>query len=401
MSVIEKKTNDILSMQAKATPPSMIRAILKAMQDSSIISFAGGMPNPVSFPEKELSKSMQRVVEKCGSKVFQYSITAGLPDLRKYIADRYNKKFNLGITENNIIITTGSQQALDLLAKVLIDKGDKVLVEKPGYLGALQAFSQYRPEFVEIELENDGMNISELKEAVKTKNIKFGYIVPNFQNPTGVSYSAEKREQLFKIMEENNFLLIEDDPYGELRFSGETLPYVAAGKTTNSVLLGSFSKTITPGMRLGYMITKNDELLLAVNTAKEAADLHTNIFAQYVIWDYLMHNNFDEHITKIKNLYREQSSAMVEAIKEFFPKGIKHTTPQGGMFLWVTLPQGVSSMELFDKAIKNKVAFVPGDPFYVTERNVNALRLNYTNASPETIREGIKRLGNILQEYTK
>ena len=154
-------------------------------------------------------------------------------------------------------------------------------------------------------------------------------------------------------------------------------------------------------MRLGYMITKNDELLLAVNTAKEAADLHTNIFAQYVIWDYLMHNAFDKHITKIKNLYREQSSAMVEAIKEFFPKGIKHTTPQGGMFLWVTLPQGVSSMELFDKAIKNKVAFVPGDPFYVTERNVNALRLNYTNASPETIREGIKRLGDILQEYVK
>lgn len=398
---VTKNIEDILSQQSKATPPSMIRAILKAMQDSSIISFAGGMPNPVSFPEKELSESMQRVVQQYGSKVFQYSITAGLPQLRQYIAERYNKKFNLDISENNIIITTGSQQALDLLAKVLIDKGDNVLVEKPGYLGALQAFSQYQPNFVQVELENDGLNISQLENELKSKNIKFGYIVPNFQNPTGISYSLEKRKQLFDLMEKNNFLLIEDDPYGELRFSGENLPYVAAGKTENSILLGSFSKTITPGMRLGYMITKNDKLLLAVNTAKEAADLHTNIFAQYVIWDYLTHNDFDEHIQKIKDLYKNQCCTMLDSIKEYFPKEIKCTTPQGGMFLWATLPDGISSIELFDIAIKNKVAFIPGDPFYVSDRNVNTLRLNYTNASPEIIKEGIKRLGNILQDYIK
>lgn len=398
MTITDLETEEFLSQQAKSTPPSMIRAILKAMQDDEIISFAGGMPNPISFPQEELTKSMKNVVKEYGSKVFQYSLTAGLPQLRKFIADRYNKKFDLGITEDDIIITTGSQQALDLLAKVMIDKGDNVLVEKPGYLGALQAFAQYQPNFVPVELQNDGMNLDELQNILQNTKIKFGYVVPNFQNPTGVSYSKEKREKFYEIMKKNNFLLIEDDPYGELRFEGETLPYIAAGKTKNSVLLGSFSKTITPGMRLGYMITKNHKLLLAVNTAKEAADLHTNIFAQYVIWDYLMHNDFDLHIQKIKNLYKEQSSAMVNAIKEYFPKEVKYTIPQGGMFLWVTLPVGMSAMKLFDTAIKEKVAFIPGDPFYVKERNVNALRLNYTNASPETIKEGIKRLGKILEK---
>lgn len=398
MTITDLETEEFLSQQAKSTPPSMIRAILKAMQDDEIISFAGGMPNPISFPQEELTKSMKNVVKEYGSKVFQYSLTAGLPQLRKFIADRYNKKFDLGITEDDIIITTGSQQALDLLAKVMIDKGDNVLVEKPGYLGALQAFAQYQPNFVPVELQNDGMNLDELQNILQNTKIKFGYVVPNFQNPTGVSYSKVKREKFYEIMKKNNFLLIEDDPYGELRFEGETLPYIAAGKTKNSVLLGSFSKTITPGMRLGYMITKNHKLLLAVNTAKEAADLHTNIFAQYVIWDYLMHNDFDLHIQKIKNLYKEQSSAMVNAIKEYFPKEVKYTIPQGGMFLWVTLPVGMSAMKLFDTAIKEKVAFIPGDPFYVKERNVNALRLNYTNASPETIKEGIKRLGKILEK---
>ncbi|MCR5261302.1 MAG: PLP-dependent aminotransferase family protein [Candidatus Gastranaerophilales bacterium] len=391
-------TFDFLSKQAKSTPPSLIRAILKAMQDDEIISFAGGMPNPISFPEKELTDSMQRVVKDYGSKVFQYSITAGLPQLREYIAERYNKKYNLDINAENIIITTGSQQAVDLIAKVTIDKGDEVLIEKPGYLGAIQAFSQYQPNFNPVTLENDGINTKELKRVLQKKKIKLGYIVPNFQNPTGVSYSAKKRKELFELVQEHNFLLIEDDPYGELRFEGEALPYAAGGKTTNSILLGSFSKTITPGFRLGYMITKNDKLRLAVNTAKEAADLHSNIFAQYVIWDYLINNDFDAHIQKIRNLYQEQCSAMINAIKEFFPNGIEHTTPQGGMFLWVTLPQGMSSMKLFEEAIKRKVAFVPGDPFYVNERNVNALRLNYTNASPETIKIGIERLGALLKE---
>lgn len=388
---------EILSDKAKNTPPSLIRALLKVTQDESIISFGGGLPNPISFPEKELSVSMQNVVKKFGSKVFQYSITAGLPQLREYLAERYNKKFNMDITAEDIIVTTGSQQALDLLAKVLLNENDNILIEKPGYLGAIQAFSQYNPIFNPIELENDGINIEKLETLLKSKKVKFGYIVPNFQNPTGITYSQEKREKIFKLMDKYKFALIEDDPYGELRFKGKSLPYIGGCKTPYSIVLGSFSKIITPGMRLGYIICKNREILKAVNTAKEAADLHTNIFAQYVIWDYLIHNDLEKHIEKIRNLYKIQSTAMIDAIKKYFPKDVKYTVPEGGMFMWITLPKGKSAIKLFYKAIDNKVAFVPGDPFYVNEKDVNALRLNYTNASPEIIQEGIKRLAEILK----
>ena len=395
--IINQTEEEILSNKAKNTPPSLIRALLKVTQDASIISFGGGLPNPISFPEKELSESMQNVVRDFGSKVFQYSITAGLPQLREYLAERYNKKFNMGISAEDIIITTGSQQALDLLAKVLLNENDNIFIERPGYLGAIQAFSQYDPVFNPVDLDNDGINTEKLENLLKNKKIKFGYIVPNFQNPTGITYSQAKREEIFNLMNKYNFALIEDDPYGELRFEGKPLPYIGSCRTPNSIVLGSFSKIITPGMRLGYIICKNKELLKAVNTAKEAADLHTNIFAQYVIWDYLKNNDLEKHIAKIRDLYKKQSTAMLEAIKQYFPKDIKYTVPEGGMFMWITLPEGKSAMKLFYKAIENKVAFVPGDPFYVNEKDINALRLNYTNASPETIKEGIKRLSEILK----
>ena len=219
-------TDKILSEKAKNTPPSLIRALLKVTQDESIISFGGGLPNPISFPEKELSVSMQNVVRDFGSKVFQYSITAGLPQLREYLAKRYNSKFNMDITAEDIIITTGSQQALDLLAKVLLNENDNIFIEKPGYLGAIQAFSQYNPVFNPVELENDGLNTNELEKLLNEKKIKFGYIVPNFQNPTGITYSRAKREKLSELMEKHKFVLIEDDPYGELRFEGTPLPYI-------------------------------------------------------------------------------------------------------------------------------------------------------------------------------
>lgn len=395
--IINPTENEILSEKAKNTPPSLIRALLKVTQDESIISFGGGLPNPISFPEKALSESMQNVVRDFGSKVFQYSITAGLPQLREYLAERYNNNFNTGISAEDIIVTTGSQQALDLLAKVLLNVNDNIFIERPGYLGAIQAFSQYNPIFNPVDLNDDGIDTEKLENLLINKKIKFGYIVPNFQNPTGITYSQKKREKIFDLMQKYNFALIEDDPYGELRFEGKPLPYIGGCRTPYSIVLGSFSKIITPGMRLGYIICKNKELLKAVNTAKEAADLHTNIFAQYVIWDYLKNNDLEKHIAKIRDLYKKQSSAMLDAIKQYFPKNIKYTVPEGGMFMWVTLPEGKSAMKLFEKAIENKVAFVPGDPFYVNEKDINALRLNYTNASPETIREGIKRLSEILK----
>ncbi len=389
---------NLLSDRIKATPPSFIRAILKTAVNPDIISFAGGLPNPISFPQDGLLESMQRIVKNYGAKCFQYSITAGLPELRQYVADRYNKKFGLDLTIDNILITTGSQQALDLISKVLLNKGDAVVVEKPSYLGAIQAFSQYQPEFLPVELTEEGLNLKQLEETLKKDNIKFMYAIPDFQNPTGLSYSAENREGVYELLKDRGIVLVEDDPYGDLRFEGDRLPYIGAGRLLNSIVLGTFSKTVTPGMRTGFIICKNTELLRNISIAKEASDLHSNIFSQYLIWDYLTHNDYESHVAQITSLYKKQAQAMLTAMDKYFPSTVKYTVPRGGMFLWVTLPEGVSALELFPKAKEKKVVFVPGDPFYIGKKNVNAMRLNYTNADCATIEEGIRRLGELLKE---
>lgn len=241
------------------------------------------------------------------------------------------------------------------------------------------------------------MDPEQLKKALENP-VKFIYAIPDFQNPTGLTYSAENRKRICGILKDRNVVLIEDDPYGELRFDGDRLPYIGAKNLPNSILLGSFSKTITPGMRIGFIISKNTELLKYISIAKEASDLHTNIFSQYLIWDYLKNNDLDEHIIKIKTLYKKQAQTMMNAMNKYFPSTVKYTKPHGGMFLWVTLPEGVSAMSLFPKALEKKVAFVPGDPFYIGIKNANTMRLNYTNADYETIEEGIHRLGDLLKE---
>lgn len=387
---------ELLSDRIKLTPPSFIRSILKTASNPEIISFAGGLPNPISFPQSDLLESMQRIVKNYGSKCFQYSITAGLPELRQFIAQRYNKKFGLNLIADNVLITTGSQQALDLIGKVFINQNDGVILEKPSYLGAIQAFSQYQPKFYQVELTESGMNVEQLKSSLKN-DIKFIYTIPDFQNPTGLSYTAETRNKIAEVLKDKNVVLVEDDPYGDLRFEGVRLPYIGAGKLKNSILLGTFSKTITPGMRTGFIISENTEILRNISIAKEASDLHSNIYTQYLIWDYLVHNDVEEHIAKIKALYKKQASAMLEAMAKYFPKDIKYTTPLGGMFLWVTLPEGVSAMGMFPKALEQKVVYVPGDPFYIGRKDVNAMRLNYTNADCKTIEEGIKRLGKLFK----
>lgn len=378
------------------TPSSFIREILKTTQQDDIISFAGGLPNPISFPLEELNESTNRVIHTFESKVFQYATTEGHEPLREYIANRYKEKYNLEYTKDDILITTGSQQALDLLGKVLINKGDVIALEKPSYLGAIQACSLYQPAFKEIDLQDDGLDTAMLEDTLKSNTVKFLYTVPNFQNPTGLTYSKEKREEIGNIMANYNTVLVEDDPYGDLRFDGEDLPYIGANKLPNSVLLGSISKIITPGFRLGWICTKNRELMNYLVVAKQAADLHSNIFSQYVIYDYLSHNDLQKHIVKIKDLYKEQSTAMLQAMKQYFPKEVKYTKPQGGMFIWATLPNGQSALDLFERASKKKVAFVPGDPFYTSLTNAPTLRLNYTNSDTDTIYEGIKRMAAIM-----
>ena len=389
---------NLLSDRINQTPPSFIRSILQTAADPEIISFAGGLPNPISFPQEDLLVSMDRIVKTYGSKCFQYSITAGLPELRQYIAERYNKKFGLNLNFENVLITTGSQQALDLIGKIFLNKDDGVILEKPSYLGAIQAFSQYQPKFYQVNLTSEGMDTEELKKILQNDNIKFIYAIPDFQNPTGLSYSEKTRQEIRDILKDRDIVLIEDDPYGDLRFDGVRLPYIGAGKLKNSILLGTFSKTVTPGMRTGFIISENAEILRNISLAKEASDLHSNIFTQYLIWDYLTHNDIEKHISKITALYKEQAGAMLNAMERYFPKEIKYTRPHGGMFLWVTLPEGVSSVEMFPKALEKKVVYVPGDPFYVGLRDVNAMRLNYTNADSRTIEEGIKRLGKLLED---
>ena len=379
------------------TPSSFIRNILKVTDAPDVISFAGGLPNPISFPIDEMQKSINHAIEENGAKLFQYSTTEGYLPLRQYIATKYNSSYGLEITPEDILITTGSQQALELISKVLLNKGDGVVMEEPGYLGAIQAFTLSEPNFYTVQLEDDGLNVEQLKQTLEANpHIKFIYVVPNFHNPTGITYSKEKREAIYQVVKDFDVVLVEDDPYGDLRWSGEKLPYIGGGRLENSVVLGSFSKIVTPGMRLGFVITKNKELLHHINTAKQATDLHTNIFSQIVVHDYLVNNDLDAHVAKIIKLYQEQANTMLSAMAKYFPSTIKYTKPEGGMFIWVTLEEGTSALDFFNQAMEEKVAFVPGDPFYIGKSNVNTFRLNYTNSSPEIIEEGIKRLGKIL-----
>lgn len=390
---------DLFSDRIKKTKASFTREILKVAGSTDVISFAGGLPNPISFPLEELSEASERIIRSARDKVFQYSTTEGYLPLRQYIADRYEKRFGLQFSPDDIMITTGSQQGLDLTGKALLNKGDGIIIEEPGYLGAIQAFSLYEPNFIPVSLEEDGINLEELERAIQKNSAKIFYTVPNFQNPTGISYSAEKREAVYKILEKHKIVLIEDDPYSELRFEGEAYPYIGAGKLEYSVLFGTFSKTISPGMRLGFICTKNKKLMNYLNVAKQGSDLHTNIFAQYLVHDYLMHHEYELHISKIKALYKEQSDAMLAAIEKYFPSYVTHTIPMGGMFMWVTLNNGMAAVDLLKEAGEEKVLFVPGDPFYTDKERVNTLRLNYTNSDKATIDEGIRRLGNIFYRY--
>ena len=393
---METLTQQLLCKNMKALPPSFIKGMLKVTQNPEIISFSGGLPSPLSFPMEALGESMARATERYGTKLFQYSLTAGIPELREFIAARCNEKYGLGVTPADILITTGSQQALDLIAKITLDPGDGVIVEEPGYLGALQTFMQYAPTFHPVTLNEEGLDVAGLAAALEAPRVKFIYTVPNFQNPTGLTYSIENRNKVYETIKDKNVILIEDDPYGELRFDGKTLPYIAVGRYDNCILLGSFSKTATPGMRVGYLVCKNAELLEAIATAKESSDVHTSVLSQYVLYDYLTHNDYDGHIAEIRALYQSQCSIMLDAMAECFPASVSYTKPDGGMFIWCTLPEGRTALDFFYQAVERKVAVAPGDPFYVASKAVRTFRLNYTNASPDEIREGIRRIGALL-----
>jgi Transcriptional regulators containing a DNA-binding HTH domain and an aminotransferase domain (MocR family) and their eukaryotic orthologs len=380
-------------------PKSFIREILKVAIDDSIISFAGGLPNRQFFPVKGLQKAANDVFEESGREVLQYANSEGYPGLRQFIADRYRRLDGLDIPVDDILITTGSQQGLDLLGKTFLNEGDDLIIEQPGYLGAIQAFSLCRPLFHPVPVSEGGMDTAVLAQILRKRHPKLLYTVTNFQNPSGISYTNENRQAVARLLQNPSCLIIQDDPYGDLRFSGQRRMSFKQLLPDKTVLLGSFSKTVAPALRLGWLAAP-PRIMEKVIVAKQAADLHTDYLAQRILYRFLCDNDIDEHIAAITQQYGKQKEAMVNAIHRFFPTGVHCTNPDGGMFLWVTLPEGLSSMRLFETAIARKVAFVPGSPFYVDRKDTNTLRLNFSCSDESTIVEGIKRLSASIRELT-
>ncbi|MBI3477780.1 MAG: PLP-dependent aminotransferase family protein [Acidobacteria bacterium] len=383
---------------------SAIRELLKVTQNPKIISFAGGLPAPEVFPTKRFQEACTKVLETRGSEALQYGATEGYEPLREMIA-RHTTRYGVKAKPENVLITSGSQQALDLIGKLLINSGDRVLVEAPTYLGALQAFNVYGAEYISVPSDHDGLRTNQLEASLRL-GPKFMYVLPNFQNPGGTTLAEGRRHELVLLSERYGIPIVEDDPYGQLRYEGEHLtPLIVLdrqnvsgddGYTTGNVIyLSTFSKTLAPGLRLGWMVAPADVIAKLVQI-KQGADLHTSTFTQMVAHEVAHDNFLDEHIKLIRKVYGERRNVMLEALQEYFPPEVSWTHPQGGLFLWVTLPEGMDSHLLFEAALKENVAFVPGDSFYsgngFAAEGRRHFRLNFSNAEPDKIREGIRRL---------
>ena len=388
----------IFSDRIADVPRSFIREILKVTLDPSVISFAGGLPNRELFPVEALKAAACAVLDTEGRDVLQYGSSEGHPGLRRYISSRYRKKAGLDVPVEDVLITSGSQQGLDLLGKVLLNDGDAVVIEEPGYLGAIQAFSLYGPKFLPVPLLRDGMDPEGLRAALAHDRPKMLYAVPNFQNPSGVSYSEENRRELAEILSGTGTLLVEDDPYGELRFAGRDKPSFKTLLPETTILLGTFSKTLVPGFRLGWIVAP-PAMMQKLVTAKQATDLHTTHFTQSIVCRYVHDNDPDEHIRLIRDVYGRQCRAMQQAIQKYFPAKVTYTQPEGGMFLWAELPGGMAAIDLFERAVRDKVVFVPGDPFYVRGSRHGTMRLNFSCSDADTIEVGIERLGKAIREF--
>jgi len=387
----------LFSRRMQHLQPSFLREILNVTAEPDVISFAGGLPNPDFFPIHELKESAENVLRTDGKNVLQYGPSQGYQPLREWIAEYYYSKKGLEVSPDQILITSGSQQGIDLLGKVLLDPGDSILMEAPGYLGAIQGFSAYGSRFDQVIMQDDGPDTAMLSRKLAASRYKFFYTVPTFQNPTGISYSEEKRKAVSDLIAQHPMLLIEDDPYGEIYFRDKPFTPLKKYLDDRSVLLGSFSKMIAPGMRLGWMAAP-EPIFKKLLLAKQGADLHANQFTQRVIAYYLEHYDTEKHWRTIRDVYSKQCNSMLIALEKYMPDTVSWTKPEGGMFIWLKLPPYLNSMELFKKSIKEKVAFVPGEVFYSSSKATNYMRLNYSNASPENILAGIRILSKIIAE---
>ena len=387
--------------RTKAVKSSTIRELLKLTQRPEVISFAGGLPAPEVFPVERFADACHRVLEAKGGMALQYSASEGYTPLREYLAQRM-ARYGIIAGVDNVLITSGSQQALDLIGKLLINPGDRILVEAPTYLGALQAFNVYGAEYVSVPIDHDGLRTDQLDEALRS-GPKFMYILPNFQNPGGVTLCEPRRHELVLLADKYGIPIIEDDPYGQLRYEGEHLPPLLVldrenlrrddGKLGNVLYLSTFSKTLAPGIRLGWIVAPPDVISKLVQL-KQGADLHSSTFDQMVAYEVVHDGFLDEHVKKIRAVYRERRDVMLAALAEYFPPEVTWTHPEGGLFLWMTLPEGLDMQHLFQAALRENVAFVPGDCFYPGgDEGSRHIRLNFSHSNPQQIREGIRRLG--------
>ena len=388
--------NKALAKRTARMTSSIIRETLKLMSTPGIISLGGGMPAPELFPVREFQEACRYILEHEAQQALQYSVTEGYPPLKQYLMAKM-QKYGVPAEEENILIVNGSQQALDLIGKVFLNPGDTVLTDRPTYLGAIQAWNAYEARFVTVPLDDDGTRVDLIEDILKREPVKFIYCLPNFHNPAGVTLSLERRHKLVDLAARYGVFIIEDDPYGELRFAGEDITPIVVLHKENTIYLSTFSKTLAPGIRLGWIVAPAKVIVKLVQ-AKQAADLHTSIFVQMVANDICQRGFLRQHVKRIRNTYKERCAVMLAAMERYFPPGVRWTRPQGGLFLWVMLPEGVDSMELLKDALEEKVAFIPGTAFYPDGLDgQNALRLTFSTASPDMIEEGIKRLGKAIE----
>ena len=386
------------SDSARKVQPCFVREIQKYLNNPKMISFAGGNPNPSTFPINEISNSTVKVLTSNGNKVMQYSCSEGEEELRKFIAERYKIKHGINVSFENIIITSGAQQGLSLLCKIFLNSAMPIVMENPGYLGAIQVFDSYQAKIHTVPLNEDGIDIEILDFKLKKYNPIFLYSVPEFNNPTGITYSYENKKKIAELMKKNNTLFIEDNPYNELRFMGNEVPLMKKILPEKTILLGSFSKIISPAMRLGWLCA-SEEIIKKLVVMKQATDLHTNSFSQNILLQYITDYDLDKHIEKIKHIYKNKCNLMIKELENNLPYNVKFIKPEGGMFVWLELPENISSRDIFEKSINENVIFIPGDSFYAENVKYNTIRLNYTNSSDEDIINGIKKLSNIIKKF--
>ncbi len=394
--------NWTLAARAERMNPSIIREILKVTEKAGIISFAGGLPSPKTFPIAAFAKACAEVLAKDGQAALQYSASEGFPALREFVANELSKQSAAAgvpwaVDPNQVLITTGSQQALDLIAKILIDKDSTVLVETPAYLGALQAFTPMEPKYVSIASDDEGVLIDDVKS--KATDARFLYVIPNYQNPTGRSMSEARRAALSQAAREADLPIVEDNPYGDLWFDAPPPAPLTARNPDGGIYMGSFSKTLAPGLRLGFLVAPK-ALYPKLLQAKQAADLHTPSFNQRIVSEVLKDGFIDRHVPTIRALYKSQCEAMLAALsRELAGTGIQWNQPTGGMFLWLTLPEHMNSIDLLPLAVERNVAFVPGAAFYADHPQRNTLRLSFVTASVEQINIGVAALAAVLKAH--